>query len=103
LQVKLSEIVANVDKGFQHYVKCFRDELPVTAAVRVEKGHHGEHGWGVYFEQGRYRCILAGIVAEHSEEEALEDAMWTAVAEWASFEPTLGKPKIHRETLWAPD
>jgi hypothetical protein len=29
--------------------------------------------------------------------------MWTACAEWASFEPTLGKPKVHRETLWAPD
>jgi hypothetical protein len=98
-----SEIVANVDKGFQHYVKYFRNELPVTAAVRVEKGHHGEYGWGVYFEQGRHRCILAGTVAEHPEEEAWEDAMWTACAEWASFEPVLGRPKIHKETLLAPD
>jgi hypothetical protein len=71
--------------------------------LRQRSSHHGEYGWGVYFEQGRHRCILAGSIAEHAEEDALEDAMWTAVAEWASFEPTLGKPKIHRETLWAPD
>jgi hypothetical protein len=50
-----SEIVANVDKGFRHYIKYFRSELPVTAGIRVEKGHHGDYGWGVYFEQGRLR------------------------------------------------
>jgi hypothetical protein len=98
-----SEIVANVDKGFQHYVKYFRDELPVTAAVRIEKAHHGEYGWGVYFEQGRHRSVLAGTLANRSVEEAWEDTMWTACAEWASFGPVLGQSKIHREILWAPD
>jgi hypothetical protein len=29
--------------------------------------------------------------------------MWIAVAEWANFEPKLGRPKTHCETLWAPD
>jgi hypothetical protein len=98
-----SEIVANVDKGFQHYIRFFRDELPVTAAIRVEKGLHGYYGWGVYFELGRHRCALAGTVVDRPEEEVWEDAMWMAVAEWASFEPKLGQPKIHQETLWAPD
>jgi hypothetical protein len=98
-----SEIVANVDKGFQHYIKYFRDELPVTAALRVEKGHHGDYGWGVYFEQGRHRCVLAGTVVDRPEEEAWEDTMWTACAEWANFEAVLGRQKFHRETLWAPD
>jgi hypothetical protein len=65
-----SEIVANVDKGFQHYIKFFRDELPVTAAIRVEKGHHGDYGWGVYFEQGRHRCVLEGTVVGRPDEEA---------------------------------
>jgi hypothetical protein len=60
-----AEIVANVDKGFEHYIKYFRNYLPVTAAMRVEKGHHGEYGWGVYFEQGRHRCVLAGTLANH--------------------------------------
>jgi hypothetical protein len=45
-----AEIVANVDKMFEHYIKHFRNDLPVMAAMRVEKGHHGEYGWGVYFE-----------------------------------------------------
>jgi hypothetical protein len=68
-----SEIVANVDKGSKHYVKYFRSELPVTAAIRVEKGYHGDYGWGVYFEQGRHRCVLAGTVVNRPEEEAWED------------------------------
>jgi hypothetical protein len=70
-----SEIVANVDTGFHHYIKFFRNELPVSAAVGVEKGHHGEYGWGVYFEQGPHRCVLAGTVADRPEEEAWEDTM----------------------------
>jgi hypothetical protein len=41
-----AEIIANVDKGFEHYIKYFRNDLPVTAVTRVEKGHHGEYGWG---------------------------------------------------------
>jgi hypothetical protein len=86
-----SEIVANVDKGSQHYIKFFRDELPVTAAIRVEKGHHGDYGWGVYFEQGRHRRVLAGTVVDRPEEEVWEDTLWTACAEWASFEPVLGR------------
>jgi hypothetical protein len=95
--------VANVDQGFEHYIRHFRNDLPVTAAMRVEKGYHGEYGWGVYFEQERHRCVLAGTVANRPEEEAWEDTLWTACAEWASFEPMIGRPKIHWQTLWAPD
>jgi uncharacterized cupin superfamily protein len=29
--------------------------------------------------------------------------MWMACVAWATFEPVLGQPKIHRETLWRPD
>jgi hypothetical protein len=76
-----ADIVANVDKGFEHYIKYFRDDLPVTAAMRVEKGYHSENGWGVHFEQGRRRYVLAGTLANQSEEEAWEDTLWTACAE----------------------
>jgi hypothetical protein len=41
-----AEIAANADKGFGHYVRYFRSERPVTAAVRVEAGKHGKYGWG---------------------------------------------------------
>jgi hypothetical protein len=71
-----AEIVANVDKGFEHYIKHFRNDLPVTAAMWVEKGHHGEFGWGVYFEQGRHRCVLAGTLANRPE-----DTLWMACVE----------------------
>jgi hypothetical protein len=98
-----SEIVANVDEGFRHYIKYFRRELLVTAAIRVEKGHHGDYGWGVYFEQGRHRCVLAGTLVDRPEDEIWEDTMWTACAAWRMFEPILGQPKIHQETLWTPD
>jgi hypothetical protein len=66
----------------RHFIKYFRNELPVTAAVRVEKGHHGDYGWGVDFEQARHRCVLAGTVVDRPEEEAWEDTMWTACAAW---------------------
>jgi hypothetical protein len=98
-----AEIVANVDKGFVHYISKFRNDLPVSAAIGIEKGHHSEYGWGVYFEQGRHRCVLAGTVVNRPEEEILEDTTWKVCAEWANFEPVLGQPRIHRETLWEPD
>jgi hypothetical protein len=81
------EIVANVDEWLVHYIQQSRNDFPVTATIRVEKGHHGEYGWGVYVEQGRHRCILAGTLVNRPEEEAWEDTLWTACAEWASFEP----------------
>jgi hypothetical protein len=92
--------VANVDKGFVHFVKHFRNDREVTAAIQVSEGRHGEYGWGVYFEQGRHRSILAGTVANRPDEEAWEDALWIACAKWACFEPVLGQPKVHQEKLW---
>jgi hypothetical protein len=65
-----AEIVANVDKGFMHYLKYFRNDLEVTASIRIESGGHREYGWGVYFEQGRHRCALAGTVVG-SEDDAI--------------------------------
>jgi hypothetical protein len=89
---------------FAHYIERFRNDFPVTAVIRVEKGHQGEYGWGVCFEQGRHRCILAGTVANRPAEEAWEDALWTACAERASSRLVLGQPeKIHVEKLWTPD
>jgi hypothetical protein len=50
-------------------------------------------GWGVLFEQGRHRCLLAGTVSGRPEDEVVEDALWIACAEWANFEPVVGKLK----------
>jgi hypothetical protein len=46
---------------------------------------------------------LAGTVADRPEDEALNDVIWTACAEWANFQPVLGQSKIHQEKLWTPD
>jgi hypothetical protein len=62
------EIVANVDDGFAHYLKYFRNDLEVTASIRIESERHGEYVWGVHFEQGRQRCILAGTVLGSDED-----------------------------------
>jgi hypothetical protein len=61
--------------------------------MQVAKGLQGEYGWGVFFQQGRHRCVLTGTVSGRPEEEASEDAMWTACAEWANFEPIVRQPK----------
>jgi hypothetical protein len=63
-----SEMVASVDKGFMQYIKYFRNDREVTASIRIESGRHGEYGWGVYFEQGRHRCILAGTIVGNDED-----------------------------------
>jgi hypothetical protein len=68
-----AEIAANADKGFVHYLKYFRQDQPVSAAIRVEAVRQGEHVWGVYFEQGRHRMVLSGTVLGTDEE-----AIWTA-------------------------
>jgi hypothetical protein len=81
-----------------HYLKYFRNDREVMASIRIERGRHGEFGWGVHFEHGRHRCILAGTVVGSDE-----DAIWTACAEWANFEPVPGQVKIHVEKLWTPD
>jgi hypothetical protein len=39
-----AEIIANLDKGFVHYIEKFRQNIPVSAVIRVEKGYHGEYG-----------------------------------------------------------
>jgi hypothetical protein len=93
------QIVQNVDKGFAHYIKYFRQDQEVVASMQIERGRFGEVGWGVFCEQGRYRCMLAGTVSGRPEEEIEEDALWVACAEWANFEPVVGKPKIHKETF----
>jgi hypothetical protein len=80
----------NVCEGFAHYVPHFKPTEPVTAAIQVEQGIQGEYGWAVYFEQERHRRVLAAVDSGRPAEEALEDAIWKACAEWASFQRISG-------------
>jgi hypothetical protein len=51
------ERAANVDKGFMHYLKYYRNNLEVTASIRIESGRHGEYGWGVYFDPTHVHAV----------------------------------------------
>jgi hypothetical protein len=53
----------NVDKGFAHCATHFKPEDPVNAALHVEQGWFGEYGWAAFFEQGRHRCVLTGVLS----------------------------------------
>jgi hypothetical protein len=95
-----AQAIQNIDKVFAHYLKDFRHDREVRASIQVEQGHYGEVGWGVLFEQGRHRCLLAGTVTNRSGDEIFENAFWTACAELANSEPVVGKPKVHQETCF---
>jgi hypothetical protein len=94
-----AQITQNVGKGFVHYLKYFKRDQELEALMQVAKGLQGEYGWGVLYQQGRHRCVLTGTIPGRPEEEALEDAMWTACAEWANFEPVVWQPKTHVESF----
>jgi hypothetical protein len=68
--------------------------------MQISQGYQGEYGWGAFFQQGRDRCVLSGTVSGRPAEEASEDALWTACAEWASFQPRLGRCKTHKEAFY---
>jgi hypothetical protein len=46
----------NIDKGFDRFIRKFNEAEPVS----IQDGLHGEHGWGIYFQQGKRRCVLKG-------------------------------------------
>jgi hypothetical protein len=95
-----AQCTQNVDKGFTRYLKYFKADQKVAALMQVSQGYQGEYGSGVYFQQGRHRPVLSGTVLGMPAEDALEDILWTACAEWASFQPRLGEPGIHKEAFY---
>jgi hypothetical protein len=82
---EFNERIRESKEGFAHYINRFENDQEVMADIRIEKGH---------------RCVLAGTVADRPEDEALNDVIWTACAEWANFQPVLGQSRIHQEKLW---
>jgi hypothetical protein len=72
----------------------------VSASIQIEQGHFEESGWGVLFEQGRNRCLLAEAAPGRPIDEAVNDALWIACTQWENFEPDVGEPKVHQETCF---
>jgi hypothetical protein len=81
-------------------VTHFRLRQDIAASILVEEGLQQEFEWSIFFQQGRHRCILAGVVGNRPEEEGLKDALWTAYSLWANFDLVPGKLKSHPETLF---
>jgi hypothetical protein len=61
----------------------------MSATVAVLSGWQGEHGWAVYLKQGPRRGLLLDTVQGLTDEEAL----WTALAAWAEFNPRKASPR----------
>jgi hypothetical protein len=89
----------NYDKGFDKYVREFNPEEESSAVVAIESGWQGDHGWAVAFKQGARRCLLLDTVDGLSDEEAL----WTALSAWVSFQPRLQLPRQFPGKLFYPD
>jgi hypothetical protein len=89
----------NYDKGFEKYIRKFNPEEESSAVVAIEPGWQGDHGWAVAFKQGPRRCLLLDRVDGFSDEEAL----WTALTAWVSFQPRLKTPRQLPGKLFYPN
>jgi hypothetical protein len=73
----------NYDKWFDKFVRKFNPKDETEATVAIALGCREDHGWAVYCKQGARRCRLLDTVYGLSDDETL----WTALSEWASFQP----------------
>jgi hypothetical protein len=89
----------NYDDGLDKCVRKFGPTEESSAAVSVHTGWQGDHGLAVVFEQGPRRCLLFDTVDGLTSEEAL----WTALASWATFQPWLSMPRKFPGKLYYPD
>jgi hypothetical protein len=89
----------NYDKGFDKYVRKFNPEEESSSVVAIHNGWQGDHGWAVAFKQGPRRCLLLGTMDGFSDEEAL----WSALADWATFQPRLQNPRQFPGKLFFPN
>jgi hypothetical protein len=96
------DLIGRADPQFQgldKYVRKFDPTEESSAAVSIHTGWQGDHGWAVCFEQGPRRCLLLGTVDGLTSEEAL----WTALSAWTTFQPWLSKPRRFPGRLFFPD
>jgi hypothetical protein len=89
----------NYDKGLDKYVRKFDPAEESSAVVAVHTGWQSDHGWAVAFKHGFSRCLLLDTVDGLSDEEAL----WTALSAWATFQPRFSKPRQFPGKLFYPD
>jgi hypothetical protein len=89
----------NYDKGMDKFVGKFEKNEAMSATVAVHSEWQGDHGWAVYVKQGPRRGLLLDTVNGLSSEEAL----WTALASWATFNPRKASKRRFPGRLFYPN
>jgi hypothetical protein len=89
----------NYDKGLDKFVRKFEKNEAMSATVAVLSGWQGEHGWAVHVKQCPRRGLLLDTVNGLTDEEAL----WTALASWAEFNPRKASKRKFPGKLFYPD
>jgi hypothetical protein len=81
----------NVDKGFDRFIRYYKENAPIADTAWMETGCHGEFVWAVY-AQGSHRCQLAGCALDQSK----EPDTWEALAAFTNCVQTPGKRKSYQ-------
>jgi hypothetical protein len=86
--------------GLGKFAAHFKPDEPYSATIAVEKGVHGEHGVGIFFEQSTRRCLLTQRIIEKDEDD--EKVFWAVMRMWANFDPRLSRPRTDAGQLYYP-
>jgi hypothetical protein len=71
----------------------------MSATIEIMKGHHHKPGWAVYATQEAHRCLLLETIHGRTVDEAL----WTAMSSWATFQPRHNMPRSELGQLYYPN
>jgi hypothetical protein len=80
----------NYDKGLDRFVRTFNPDEEMTAIMSLYKGHYHDDGSAVCIKQNTRRCCHLDMTYGLTDEEAL----WTGLSAWATFQPLRAKPLV---------
>jgi hypothetical protein len=84
--------------GTGKFAAQFKPDKPYSATIAIEKGVHGESGTAILFEQANRRFLITRRIFDRSD----EDTFWTAMKDWAQFEPRSARPRVKAGQIFYP-
>jgi hypothetical protein len=84
--------------GVGKFAAHFKPDEPYSAIIAVEKGVHGEHGVGIFFEQSTRRCLLTQRILPKTDEKTF----WKVMRMWANFDPRPARQRKDAGQLYYP-